>query len=78
MKRESAEKERIGKDDEKKREKMSSQKKMSIKDSPRSQSSRFGERTFKESTFHSYPHTCTLDHVCMLFSSMDPCFDFTI
>jgi hypothetical protein len=23
-------------------------------------------------------HTCTLDHVCVLFSSMDPCFDFTI
>ena len=54
------------------------QKRMSLKDSPWSQSSRFGERIFKESTFNSYPHTCTLDHVCMLFSSMDPCFDFTI
>jgi hypothetical protein len=51
---------------------------MSIKDSPWSQSSRFGERIFKELTFHSYPHICTLDHVWMLFSSMDPCFDFTI
>jgi hypothetical protein len=36
------------------------------------------ERIFKESTFHSYPHTGTLDHVCMLFYSIDPCFDFTI
>ena len=33
---------------------------MSIKDSPWSQSSRFGESIFEESTFHSYPHTLAL------------------
>ena len=46
---------------------------MSIKDSPWSQSSRYGERIFKESTFNSYPHTCTLDHVLyvvFLYGSM--------
>jgi hypothetical protein len=61
------EKERVGKDDEK-RERWekgvsSNKKRMNIKDSPWSQASRFGERIFKESTFHSYPHTCTLDHI---------------
>jgi hypothetical protein len=36
------------------------------------------ESVFEQSAFDLYPHTYTLDHVCMLFSSMDPCFDFTI
>jgi hypothetical protein len=81
MKKEKVEKKWVGKDDKKRelsKKVLSKKKRMSIKDSPWSQSSRFGERNFKESTFHSYPYTCTLDHVCVLFSSMDPYFDFTI
>jgi hypothetical protein len=64
-------KKRVRKDEEKNMEigkkSVEKKKRMSIKDSPWSQSSRFGERIFKESTFYSYPHTCTVDHVYMLF-----------